>query len=170
MINEPITMQRLEDFGAIMREYNNLKSQKFKLEKRLGLSGVDYSKIKVTSGNGHKFSEEEHFVSALQKINSKMKEYEKWLIPEKEVIVKQIARVKRQEYRKILVLRYIEKWKWSEIIQECFWFEADYEDEKQNKYKDKVLYWNRQALKELEEVSQKPYVQIEQLILEEQKC
>lgn len=166
---EPITIQRLDDFGAVMREYNDLKSQKFKLEKRLGLSGVDYSKIKVTSGNGLKFSEEERFVLALQKINSKMQEYEKWLIPEKEVIVKQIARVKRQEYRKILVLRYIEKWKWSEIIQECFWFEADYEDEKQNKYKDKVLYWNRQALKELEEVSQKPYVKIEQLVLEEQQ-
>lgn len=164
-MNEPITAQRLDDFGAVMREYNALKLQKFKLEKRLGLSGVDYSKIKVTSGNGLKFSEEERFVLALQKINSKMQEYEKWIIPEKEVIVKQIARVKRQEYRKILVLRYIEKWKWSEIIQECFWFEADYEEEKQGKYKDKILYWNRQALKELEEISKKPYIEVKQLVL-----
>ena len=162
---EPITIQRLDDFGAVMREYNGLKDQKFKLEKKLGLSGIDYSKVKVTTGNGQKFSEQERFTIALQKINTKMKEYEKWLKPEKEIIIHQIARIKRQEYRKILVLRYIEKWKWSEIIQECFWFESDYEEEKQNKYKDKVLYWNRQALKKLEEISKKPYVKIEQLVL-----
>jgi len=162
---EPITIQRLDDFGAVMREYQDLKNQKYKLEKRLGLSGVDYSKIKVTSGNGQKLSEQERFTIALQKINAKMLEYEQWLKPEKQIIITQIARIKRQEYRKILVLRYIEKWKWSEIIQECFWFEADYETEKQSKYKDKVLYWNRQALKELEEISQKPYVKVEQLVL-----
>ena len=162
---EPITIQRLDDFGAVMREYNSLKEQKYKLEKRLGLSGVDYSKIKVTKGNGKQFSEQERFTLALQKINAKMLEYEQWLKPEKEIITSQIARIKRQDYRKVLVLRYIEKWKWSEIIQECFWFESDFEVEKQGKYKDKILYWNRQALKELEEISQKPYVKIEQLIL-----
>ena len=162
---EPITIQRLDDFGAVMREYNDLKNQKYKLEKRLGLSGIDYSKIKVTSGNGQKLSEQERFTIALQKINAKMLEYEQWLKPEKEIIIQQIARIKRQEYRKILVLRYIEKWKWSEIIQECFWFEADYEEQKQDKYKVKVLYWNRQALKELEEVSKKPFVKVEQLVM-----
>lgn len=162
---EPITIQRLDDFGAVMREYNDLKNQKYKLEKRLGLSGIDYSKVKVTTGNGQKLSEQERFTMALQKINAKMLEYEQWLKPEKDIIIHQIARIKRQEYRKILVLRYIEKWKWSEIIQECFWFEADYEIQKQDKYKDKVLYWNRQALKELEEVSQKPYVKVQQLVL-----
>lgn len=162
---EPITIQRLDDFGAVMREYNDLKNQKYKLEKRLGLSGIDYSKIKVTSGNGQKLSEQERFTIALQKINAKLLEYEQWLKPEKEIIIQQIARIKRQEYRKILVLRYIEKWKWSEIIQECFWFEADYEEQKQDKYKVKVLYWNRQALKELEEVSQKPFVKVEQLVM-----
>lgn len=162
---EPITIQRLDDFGAVMREYNDLKNQKYKLEKRLGLSGIDYSKIKVTSGNGQKLSEQERFTIALQKINAKMLEYEQWLKPEKEIIIQQIARIKRQEYRKILVLRYIEKWKWSEIIQECFWFEADYEEQKQDKYKVKILYWNRQALKELEEVSKKPFVKVEQLVM-----
>lgn len=166
MINyEPITVQRLDDFGAVMREYLNLKDKKYKLEKRLGLSGLDYSKVKVTSGNGQKLSEQERFTIALQKINTKMLEYEKWLKPEKAIIVTQIARVKRSEYRKVLVLRYIEKWKWSEIIQECFWFEADYEIEKQGKYKDKILFWNRQALKELEEISKKPFVAVKQLVL-----
>lgn len=162
---EPITIQRLDDFGAVMREYQDLKNQKYKLEKRLGLSGIDYSKIKVTTGNGQKLSEQERFTIALQKINTKMLEYEQWLKPEKEIIISQIARIKRSEYRKVLILRYIEKWKWSEIIQECFWFETDYETEKQSKYKDKVLYWNRQALKELEEISQKPFIKTEQLVL-----
>lgn len=162
---EPITIQRLDDFGAILREYESLKDQKYKLEKQLGLSGVDYSKLKVTNGNGQKYSAQERFTIALQKINAKMLEYEQWLKPEKEIIISQISRIKRQEYRKILVLRYIEKWKWAEIIQECFWFESDYETEKQNKYKDKVLYWNRQALKELEQISQKPYIEVKQLVL-----
>lgn len=164
-MHEPITVQRLDDFGAIMREYNVLKQQKFKLEKRLGLSGIDYSKQKVTSGNSNRLSEEERFVFALNRINNKLKDYETWLLPEKEKIISQISRIKRQEYRKVLVLRYIEKWKWSEIIQECFWFEVDYEEEKQGKYKDKILYWNRQALKELEETSKKPYIEVKQLVL-----
>lgn len=161
---EPITIQRLDDFGAILREYESLKDQRYKLEKRLGLSGIDYSKIKVTTGNGQKLSEQERFTIALQRINAKMLEYEQWLKPEKEIIVSQIARVKRHEYRKILVLRYVEKWKWNEIIHEFFWFEDDFDDEKNLKYKDKVLYWNRQALKELEQISSKPFEpQIKQL-------
>ena len=104
----------------------------------------------------------------LQKINTKLADYESWLKPEKEIIKTQIARIKKWNYRKILVLRYIEKWKWSEIIDEFFGFESDFEEEKNNKYKDKILYWNRQALSELEKVSAKPYVKTaKQLTLRE---
>ena len=166
---EPITIERLDNYSEIEKEYNYLLNQKLNIIKKINtLHGIDYSKIKVTSGNGSKISEQEHYVMMLQKINKKLADYESWLKPEKEIINIQIARVKKWNYRKILVLRYIEKWKWSEIIDEFFCFEADFEEEKNNKYKDKILYWNRQALSELEKVSTKPYVKAsKQLTLRE---
>ena len=166
---EPITIERLDNYSEIEKEYNFLLRQKENLIKKIGtLSGVDYSKIKVTSGNGAKISEQEHYVMSLQKINSKIADYESWLKPEKEIIKNQIARIKKWHFRKILVLRYIEKWKWSEIIDEFFGFEDDFEEEKNLKYKDKIFDWNRRALAELEKVSAKPYVKAsKQLTLKE---
>lgn len=165
---EPITIERLDNYAEIVKEYDYLLHQKNNLIKKLGLKAVDYSKIKVTSGNGAKVSEQEHYVMSLQKVNTKIADYESWLKPEKEIIKTQIARIKKWHFRKILVLRYIEKWKWSEIIDEFFGFEDDFEDEKNLKYKDKIFDWNRRALAELEKVSAKPYVKAsKQLTLKE---
>ena len=165
---EPITIERLDNYAEIVKEYDYLLHQKNNLIKKLGLKAVDYSKIKVTSGNGAKISEQEHYVMSLQKINAKIADYESWLKPEKEIIKTQIARIKKWHFRKILVLRYIEKWKWSEIIDEFFGFEDDFEDEKNLKYKDKIFDWNRRALAELEKVSAMPYVKAsKQLTLKE---
>lgn len=164
---EPITIERLDNYAEIVKEYDYLLHQKNNLIKKLGLKAVDYSKIKVTSGNGAKISEQEHYVMSLQKINAKIADYESWLKPEKEIIKTQIARIKKWHFRKILVLRYIEKWKWSEIIDEFFGFEDDFEDEKNLKYKDKIFDWNRRALAELEKVSAMPYKKAtKQLVLE----
>ncbi len=164
---EPITIERLDNYAEIVKEYDYLLHQKNNLIKKLGLKGVDYSKIKVTSGNGAKISEQEHYVMSLQKINAKIADYESWLKPEKEIIKTQIARIKKWHFRKILVLRYIEKWKWLEIIDEFFGFEDDFEDEKNLKYKDKIFDWNRRALAELEKVSAMPYIpSTKQLVLE----
>lgn len=158
-----ITLKRLDDFGEVLREYGALLKQKSNLEKRINpLKGVDYSKEKVINGTSRKNSEQERYVLQLEKINARIAYYDEWLIPEREIIETQIARVRRWEYRKILVLRYIEKWKWSEIIHEFFSFENDFEEQKRDKYKDKVLYWNRQALKELEKVGQKSYIKTEE--------
>ena len=165
---EPITIERLDNYAEIVKEYDYLLHQKNNLIKKLGLKGVDYSKIKVTSGNGAKISEQEHYVMSLQKINSKIADYESWLKPEKEIIKTQIARIKKWHFRKILVLRYIEKWKWSEIIDEFFGFEDDFEEEKNLRYKDKIFDWNKAALAELEKISAKPYVKAsKQLTLKE---
>lgn len=164
---EPITKERLDNYAEIVKEYDYLLHQKNNLIKKLGLKGVDYSKIKVTSGNGAKISEQEHYVMSLQKVNAKIADYESWLKPEKEIIKTQIARIKKWHFRKILVLRYIEKWKWSEIIDEFFGFEDDFEEEKNLKYKDKIFDWNRGALADLEKVSAMPYIpSTKQLVLE----
>lgn len=166
---EPITIQRLNDYTEIVKELDFLLRKKEQIKAKLGiLSGVDYSKIKVTAGNGQKTSEQEHYAMALQKINKKIDEYKAWLVPEHQIIKTQIARVKKWNYRKILVYRYLEKWKWSEIIQDFFEFEEDFETEKDTKYKDTVMYWHRRALEELEKVSNKPYLPaVKQLPLNE---
>lgn len=166
---EPITLKRLDDFGEIMKEYETLKRHKRNLiEKCNTLKSIDYSKIKVQTGNGPKISEQEHYAIKLQSINDKIREYEAWIRPEKEIIKNQIARVPKRDYRKLLILRYIDKWKWSEIIQEFFEFELDYEDQKNYRYKDTIMYWNRRALEELQKISAQPYVPVaEQLHIKE---
>ncbi len=166
---EPITIQRLNDYTEIVKELDSLLRNKEQIKAKLGiLQGVDYSKIKVTAGNGRKTSEQEHYAMALQKINKKIDEYKAWLIPEHQIIKTQIARVKKGKYRKVLVYRYLEKWKWSEIIQDFFEFEDDFEEEKNSKYWDRMMYWHKRALEELEKVSNKPYLPaVKQLTLKE---
>lgn len=65
---EPITVERLDNYSEIEKEYNYLLNQKSNIIQRIStLRGIDYSKIKVTSGNGSKISEEEHYAMTLQK-------------------------------------------------------------------------------------------------------
>lgn len=161
---EPITLERLTNFGEILKEYDTLKRHKRLLMEKIGtIKGIDYSKDRVQAGNGLRTSEEERYAMKLENINEKIKEYEAWINPEKEIIKNQIARVKKRDYRKILIFRYIERWKWSEIIQEFFELEQDYEEEKQGKYRDTMMYWNRRAVAELEKISSQPYIEVKQL-------
>lgn len=160
---EPITLKRLDDFGEILKEYETLKRYKQNLiAKNNTLKSVDYSKTKVQTGNGNKTTEQEYYAMKLQSINTKMREYEAWIFSEKEIIKSQIARVQKRDYRKLLILRYIEKWKWAEIIQEFFEFELDFDEQKHYKYKDTVMYWNRRALEEVAKIIAQPYVPIAQ--------
>lgn len=72
MLYEPITVKRLEDYTEIVKELDFLLRQKEQIKSKLGLlSGIDYSRIKVTAGNGQKTSEQEHYAMTLQKINKK---------------------------------------------------------------------------------------------------
>lgn len=159
---EPISIDRLNNYTEIVKELDYLLMQKENLKSKIGiLKGVDYTKIKVTTGNGTKLSEQERYAAALQKINIEIDKYRAWLPNEHQIIKTQIARVKKWNYRKLLVLRYLEKRKWADITEEFFGFENDFEDEKNLKYKDKIMYWNRQALAELSKVSSKPYINIE---------
>ncbi len=161
-IYEEITPERLDNYSAIVKEYETLLRHKKNLIERIGgLRAVDYSRERVQSGNAPKTSEQERYAMALQKINSKIAEYEAWIPTEKQIIRNQISRISNREnasdYRKILVLRYINRWKFSEITQELFWLENDFE-ENENKYKDKTMRWHREALQELEKINKQPYV------------
>ncbi len=145
-----ISTERLNDYTEIVKELDFLLKKKERLKERIdSLKSPDYTKIKVSTGETRKTSEQEYYVISLEKINHKIDEYKAWLIPEHETIKQEIARVKKWQYRKILVYRYLEKWKWSEIIRDFFEFEDDFEEEKDFKYKEKIMYWHRRALKEL---------------------
>lgn len=164
---EPITPERMKDYSQKVKELDKLiDRKKLILNSAAGAHGVDYSKLKVTTGNGNRTSEEERYVSALKKVDEEINHYlykvfgVYGLLQEHEVIKTQIRRVTNADYRKILTLRYLEKWKWSEIIYEFFWMQEDFAIEEHGKYKRKMLDWHARALEELKKISEKPYVPV----------
>lgn len=159
---EPITIERLEYYSEGVKELKHLLNQKQNLvEKISGVSGIDYSRVKVTSGNKQKTTEQERYVKSLEYINKRIDELSDWLEVEGRIILTQINRIIRWEYRRVLTERYIRKRKWSEIVQAFFEFESDFEEQKENKYREKVLDWNKAALKQLAEISEKPYIPVD---------
>ena len=145
-----ITTERLNDYTEIVKELDFLLRKKEQIKERLNmLKSPNYMETKVMKGSKNKTSEQETYVIKLEKINRKIDEDKAFLVPEHETIKREIARVKKWQYRKLLVCRYLEKWKWSEIIQDFFEFEDDFEAEKDFKYKERIMYWHRRALKEL---------------------
>ena len=164
MADAPITREWLEWYGDAWRAYEEYIKQKETLEKRInGLSAIRYDTLKVSKGNGATYSEEEHYVLRLEKIDRAIRDCEEVLLPAKARLKQQISRIHKSEYRKVLILRYVERWKWIDIINECFWYEDDlnYNFEK---YKTKVMYWNRAALERLEELSSIAYIPAERQI------
>lgn len=158
MADAIINKEWLEWYGEAWRAYEEYKKQKTILEQRIGnLKAIDYNKDRVTNGSSSHLSEQERYTMRLEKLNKLIKECEEILFPAKERLKNQIGRIKRSEHRKILILRYIERWKWTDIIQECFWYEADLNENFQ-KYKEKCMQWNRAALINLEKISEKPYI------------
>lgn len=163
-VNSKIDREWLEWFGESWRVYESYKQQKAAIEKKINsLQSVDLSKPNVQNGASTHISEQERYVLRLEKINSLIKECENILLPAKQRLKMQIARITKAHYRKILILRYIEHWKWSDIIEDCFWYEEDFNKSDYGKYKDKVLDWNRRALNKLEDLSEKPFIPVNQL-------
>lgn len=162
---EIITQERLDKYLDTVKELNLLLEQKKKIMSKLGLKGVDYSKDKVTSGNNHKLTEEEEYTNKLIKINSQIDKIRPFIASEHLILKTQIGRIKKHEYRKLLVYKYIEGWTWAEIKQDFFEFEDDYEEQKNDKYHTKIMYWRRRALEELQKVSSKPFIEYRQITL-----
>lgn len=160
-VDSQIDKEWLDWFGESWRLYEDYKRQRDTLLKRINaLKAVNYTSEKVTNGASSHLSEQERFAMKLEKINTTIKECESILFPAKERLKKQISRIKRAEYRKILILRYIERWKWSDIIEECYWYESDF-DKSEQKWKDKIMQQNRAALSQLEKLSDKAYIPTE---------
>ena len=78
------------------------------------------------------------------------------ILEEQNYFKSQIRKLKKQNYQRILMMRYLYHFSWSRIIEVLFFQELDYMEQKDAKYRDTVMYWHRQALKELEKVSSTP--------------
>lgn len=162
MADAVIDKDWLEWYGDAWRVYDEYLKQREALLKRINsLKSIDYSKDRVTNGASIHISEQERFAMKFEKINALIRECEEILLPAKDRLKKQIARIKRAEYRKILILRYIERWKWTDIIEECYWYEDSFDKSDISKWKDKIMQQNRAALKKLEELSEKPFIPAE---------
>lgn len=156
---QPITGERLENYRQALIEFETVKEQKLFLQQKINtLKAVDYSKEHINSGNSKKSSEQEIYTQKMEKINAKIKDYIQVLSKEKKYLLVHLGRLKRWEYEKILVLRYLENWKFKQIVYEFFYYKPDFELEEKGKYRDKVMCWHRQALQQLREITSVPYV------------
>lgn len=175
---EPVSPERMKDYVDKTKELNRLLVQKIELEHRMsGVNSPDLSKIKVISGNGNKTSAQERLAMRLERVDKEIEFFKHrvfgvyGLEEEHRILTTQISRIPNTRYRKVIVWRYLEGWKFKEIIEEFFWDKPDFEEEKKGKYKDFVMYWHRRALEELEKLSAKPYVPVtRQITLEDETC
>lgn len=155
---EPITAERLLNYRYIVKEYLQLQQDKTNIIAKIGtLKGIDYDRIKVQPGNGHKTSEQEHYVIMLEKINKAIREYQGWLPNEQEIIKNQLYRLKNPLYAEILTAYYINGKKWAVILDEKLGTRIDFKDNYPNYWKT-LMEWRKSALKQLEEISSKPYI------------
>lgn len=180
MIYEPITPERLRDYRFKLLELERLLEQKQGLlEKISTLKGIDYSKDKVTTGNGPKQSGQERYAAALERVNEDIDFYKYkvfkcadgsnyGLIKEAEIIKKQLDRIPEEHYKKLLIKRYIENKKFSVITYDFFCGKPDYEDN-YLRYHDKIMDWHKSALVRLENISERPYepARPKQMVLKE---
>lgn len=180
MIYEPITPERLRDYRCKLVELERLLEQKQGLVEKIStLKSIDYSKDKVTTGNGPKQSEQERYAAALEQVNKEIDFFkykvfktadggEYGLIEEAKVIKTQLGRIPEEHYKKLLIMRYLENKKFSTIMFSFFCGEKDFKDNQQ-RYHYKVMDWHKSALERLEKISAQPYEPVnKQLILKEE--
>lgn len=170
MYYETITKYRLKIYLRKVQKLNLLYRIKHNLENQCGLKGVDLSKTKVTNGNSEPFSTPEQFTIRLEKINNRIKEARAFLDTEHKELVAQISRLDKPEWAMVITYKYIEGWKMPEIIAAFFCDQADFEVEKDFKYRKTIERWLASGIKNLQKVSCRPFIEIEkQLVIEDLK-
>lgn len=127
------------------------------------MSGVDYSKIKVTAGNGHRLSEQERYVSILERVNHEIDAIRAEIEPEHEIIVNQIRRLKSSKSRTIITLKYIEGRSTQDLVEYFFCDDPLFNPENNltdfkkspeyENYRRQYLLWQQKAIEDIEEIS-----------------
>lgn len=155
---EFVNAERLINYRYIVQEYLQLLIDKTDIEKRIGtLKGIDYDRIKVQTGNGLKTSEQEHYAMKLERINKLIWGYQGWLPDEQKIIKNQLLRLTKPLYIELLTAYYINGKKWAVILDEKLGTRIDFQENYHNYWKT-LMEWRKSALKQLEEISSKPYV------------
>ena len=161
MLYEIINKDRLMRYKQYVSELNTLYERKHQLEQTMGLSSYDFSKIKVTT-NKRRLTEEEQFVIRLEKINRKISEIEPIVRAGRLEFESQIERIAHLDwrYKEILQSYYVDNVKAKEIVITLF---GNSEPESWKQF----YRLQKAALRELQKVSKKPFIEIEQqLVLE----
>lgn len=176
---EPITPERLKDFKNKLDRLNYLVNQKkFMIEKAALLKSVDFSKDKIKSPSKKILSAPEIYTITLEGINKEIEDLkyhvfktqsddEYGLVEENKIISTQLERLKKPEYKTLLIKRYIEGQKHSVITYYFFCAEPDFEENFQ-RYIEKEQDWHKAALKQLAKISEQPYIpigNIQQLVI-----
>lgn len=174
-----IDKKRLEKYLDSVQALDRLYKQKHGIEKKYGLHSVDLSKTKVTNGSKPVLTEPEQYARNLERINKEIDGLKAFTIAEHKELVTQIGRLKHV-YCKAITYRYIEGLSVPEITQQEFCGYGDYEEVcfttnakgntvyvHNNKYQKQVERWIKAGLKDLQKISDKPFIKYnEQLVLE----
>ena len=162
-MHEPITRERLDRYLDTCKTLAYYENKKRNLEQKIGLSGIDYSKIKVTTGNGSKLSEQERYVSILERVNKEIDTLRAEVEPEHKIIVSQIRRINSSRSRTIITLKYIEKRTTQELVEWFFCEDPLWNPENNitefkkspeyENYRRQYLLWQQKAIESIEEVS-----------------
>jgi hypothetical protein len=145
---------------------DNLGSLKYQILNSCGLKAYDYSKIKVTAGNGHRVTDQEKAAIRVEKIDKEVKELEVIVKPEQIELNKQIERVDSlsNDYRHAAILRqlYIDGDSIKDVILN--FYETDSKEARKS-----IAGLRKTAEKLLAKISTTPFIKVEQMIIEDWK-
>jgi hypothetical protein len=145
---------------------DNLRSLKYQILNSCGLKAYDYSKIKVTAGNGHRMTDQEKAAIRVEKIDKEIKELEVIVKPEQIELNKQIERVDSlsNDYRHAAILRqlYIDGDSIKDVILN--FYETDSKEARKS-----IAGLRKTAEKLLAKISTTPFIKVEQMIIEDWK-
>lgn len=164
MLYEKIDRGYLNRHLHRVQRLDNLRSLKYQILNSCGLKAYDYSKIKVTAGNGQRITDQEKAAIRVEKIDKQIKELEAIVKPEQAALSQQIERVDSMsnDYRHAAILRqlYVDGDSLKEVILSFY-----PEDTKENRKSISGL--RNTAEKLLAKISGTPFIKVEQMVIED---
>lgn len=164
MLYEKVDRSYLNRYLHKVQKLDALKKLKFEILDSCGLKSYDFSKIKVTNGGSKKPSEQERAVMRVERINRQILELEAVIIPLKNDLTQQIERVDNNsdDYRHAEILRmlYLEGFTVKDVILSFY-----PEDNKATRSSIEGL--RKTAEKLLAKVSETPFIEVKQLVIED---
>lgn len=166
MIYEKIDRGYLNRHLNRLHQLNDLRRLKFEILESCGLKAYDYSSIKVTSGS-KKLSEQERAVLRVENLNKKIKQLEADILPIQNELTEQINRVDSEsdDYRHAEILRqlYLDGCTIKDVILNFY-----PEDNKNTRSSIEGL--RKSAEKILAKISTKPFIKVQQMVIEDWQC